>query len=97
MLLFIDLDDANQRLVFDFRVVVKNHVELFINRANTLSEYLLKGVNTILRKLNVLTGGYASLLKDLLTLSFKENFVRVSKCPILPFLFDRALKNFAFI
>ena len=88
MLFLIDLDDAYQRLSFNLRIVVEDHVKLLVNRADALSKHLFEIFEPVLRQLDVLTGRDAAFLQNLLSVAFEQDLVRVGKRAILPFLLN---------
>lgn len=53
MFFFVDLNDANQRLVLQLWVVIKDHVEAFIDCTNTLSEHLVERLDAVLKEFDV--------------------------------------------
>jgi hypothetical protein len=56
VLFFIDLNDANYWLAFNLWVVVNNHVQTFVNRANPLRKYLLHCFDPVLLQFDILAG-----------------------------------------
>jgi len=63
VLVFVDLDDTSKGLAIHFRVVVDDHVNALVDRANTRAPHGLHIISTRLLQLDVLGSRNASLFK----------------------------------